>query len=63
MKYPIYNKGDLDKIVKIEIHEETEKIYTKGKRTRTKETKLSPVSLSLYESSIPECEISVQALS
>ena len=24
-KYPIYNEGDLDKIVKIEIHEETEK--------------------------------------
>ena len=25
VKYPIYNKGDLDKTVKIEIHEETEK--------------------------------------
>ena len=61
VKYPIYNKGDLDKIVKIEIHEETEKIYTKRKRTSTKEKKLSPVSMSLYESSIPGCEISVQA--
>ena len=36
-------------------------MYTKGKRTRTKETKLSPVSMSLYKSSIPGCEISVQA--
>ena len=59
VKYPIYSKADLDKIVKIEIHEEIEKICTKGERTRTKETKLSPVSLSLYESSIPDCEISV----
>ena len=30
-KYPIYNKGDLDKIVKIEIHEETEKCILRGK--------------------------------
>ena len=30
-KYPIYNEGDLDKIVKIEIHEETEKYILRGK--------------------------------
>ena len=63
VKYPIYRKGDLDKIVKLEIHEETDKICTKRERSRTKETKLSPVSMSLYESSIPGCEISVQASS
>ena len=60
-KYPIYNKVDLDKIVKMEISEETTIHHTKGKSTSTKEAKLTTVCLSRYKSIIPECEISVQA--